>query len=143
VANRYPLAGVESGVILVAGRIFGPQNDQDIVLLLDTGASITTLRSALLIEVGIDLSMSKEQRLVSTMSGTVAEGVIKVPRLRIFSEEQSSLEVVFTERPFPYQVDGVLGINFLLPCRLCLDFPAGWIELYKSQHSPHLRYTDH
>jgi hypothetical protein len=32
-------------------------------------------------------------------------------------------------RPFPYRVDGVLGLNFLLPYRLCMDFPNGWIEL--------------
>lgn len=44
-------------------------------------------------------------------------------------QEQAALDVVFTHRPFPYRVDGVLGLNFLLPYRLCVDFPNGWIEL--------------
>lgn len=130
--NRYPLVGVELGIVLVAGRIFGPKDDQDVILLLDTGASTTMLRTKLLTEVGIDLSASTKQRRVKTMSGFVIEGVITVPRLRIFGEEQAPLEIIFTERQLPYKVDGVLGINFLLPYRLCLDFPAGWIELQES-----------
>ncbi len=129
---RYPLVGIEFGVVLVAGRVFGPKDDQDIILILDTGASMTMLRATLLTEVGIDLGASKEQRRVNTMIGLVTEGVIEVPRLRIFGEEQAPLEVIFTERSFPYQVDGVMGLNFLLSYRLCLDFPAGWIELCKS-----------
>jgi len=135
-ADRYPLVGVEFGIVLAAGRVFGPRDNQDVVLILDTGASTTTLQAALLTEVGIDLSASKEQRRVNTMGGPVTEGVIEVPRLRIFGKEQAPLEVIFTERPFPYQVDGVLGLNFLLPYRLCLDFPAGWIELRKSTPIP-------
>lgn len=126
--GRYPLVGVEYGVIIVVGRLFGPESAKRVTLILDTGAS-TTLRAALLTEVGIDLSASRERRRVDTMGGPVTEGVIEVPRLRIFGEEQASLEVIFTERPFPYRVDGVLGLNFLLPYRLCLDFPAAWIEL--------------
>lgn len=131
-AARFPLIGVEYGIIIVVGRLFGPEGTEKVTLILDTGASITTLRAALLTEVGIDLSASKEQRRVDTMGGPVIEGVIEVPRLRIFGEERAPLEVIFTERPLPYQVDGVLGINFLLPYQLCLDFPAGWIELRKS-----------
>lgn len=127
--DRYPLIGVEYGVIIVAGRLFGPDGAQKITLILDTGASTTTLRASALIEVGIDLSASKERQQVDTMAGPVVEGVIEVPRLRIFGRERAPLEVIFTERPFPYRVDGVLGINFLLPYRLCIDFPAGWIEL--------------
>jgi hypothetical protein len=47
------------------------------------------------------------------MAGPVVEGVIEVPRLRIFGRERAPLGVIFTDRPFPYRVDGVLGINFL------------------------------
>ena len=127
--DHYPLIGIEYGIIIVVGRLFGPDGAQKITLILDTGASTTTLRASALTEVGIDLSMSKERRQVDTMAGPVVEGVIEVPRLRIFGQERAPLEVIFTDRPFPYRVDGVLGINFLLPYRLCIDFPAGWIEL--------------
>jgi predicted RNA binding protein YcfA (HicA-like mRNA interferase family) len=64
-----------------------------------------------------------------TMGGPVVEGVVTVPRLRILGQEQAALDVVFTCRPFPYRVDGVMGLNFLLPYRLCVDFPNSWIEL--------------
>jgi hypothetical protein len=127
--DRYPLVGIEYGIIVVVGRLFGPDGAQKITLILDTGASTTTLRASALTEVGIDLSASKERRQVDTMAGPVVEGVIEVPRLRIFGQDRAPLEVIFTDRPFPYRVDGVLGINFLLPYRLCIDFPAGWIEL--------------
>ncbi|HIP97466.1 MAG TPA: hypothetical protein EYH32_09675, partial [Anaerolineae bacterium] len=54
-------------------------------LILDTGASTTTLRASALIEVGIAPSASRERRQrVDTMAGPVVEGVIEVPRLRIF-----------------------------------------------------------
>lgn len=129
-ANRYPLVGVEYGIILVVGRLFGPQGKtKDLVLMLDTGASTTTIREIVLAEVGIDLSRPKEHRRIETMGGPIIEGIVDVPRLRILDQERAPLELVFTQRPFPYRVDGVLGLNFLLPYRLCVDFPNGWIKL--------------
>ncbi len=130
VDDRWPLVGIEYGCILIAGRLFGPTGDyHDVMLLLDTAASLTTIRDTALAEVGINLSQPQEQRRIETMGGPVVEGVVTVPRLRILGQEQSQLKVVFTRRPFPYRVDGVLGLNFLLPYRLCVDFPNGWIEL--------------
>ncbi|MEA3342213.1 MAG: retropepsin-like aspartic protease [Chloroflexota bacterium] len=102
---------------------------KNVILLLDTGASITTIHEAALAEVGIDLSRPQEHRRIETMGGPVVEGIVAVPRLRVMGQEQAQLEVVFTRRPFPYRVDGVLGLNFLLPYRLCVDFPNDWIEL--------------
>jgi len=131
-ADRYPLIGIEQGVILVAGRLFGPgEKMKNVILLLDTGASMTTIRAAVLAQVEIDLSQPRERRRVETMGGPVTEGIVDVPRLRVFGQERERLEVVFTARPFPYRVDGVLGVNFLLPYRLCVDFPNGWIELVR------------
>jgi len=104
---------------------------KNVVLLLDTGASMTTTRAAVLAQVEIDLSQPREQRRVETMGGPVIEGIVDVPRLRVFGQEREHLEVVFTARPFPYRVDGVLGVNFLLPYRLCVDFPNGWMELVR------------
>ena len=130
VDDRWPLVGIEYGCILMAGRLFGPTGDyHDVMLLLDTAASLTTIRGAVLAQVGIDLSQPEERRRIETMGGPVVEGVVTVPRLRILGQERAPLEVIFTRRPFPYRVDGVLGINFLLPYRLCVDFPNGWIEL--------------
>ena len=129
-ADRYPLVGLEHRVILIAGRLFGPQGKtKNLILLLDTGASITTIRETVLAEVGIDPSQPKEHRRVETMGGPVVAGVTTIPRLRIFGQEQTDLEVVFTRRSLPYRVDGVLGLNFMLPYRLCVDFFHGWIEL--------------
>ncbi len=129
-ADRYPLVGVEQGVVLVAGRLFGPQGKtKDVILLLDTGASMTTIREVVLVEVGVDLDQSREQRRVETMGGSVVEGIVAVPRIRILGQEQTLLDVIFTRRPFPYRVDGVLGLNFLMAYRLCIDFPNRWIEL--------------
>jgi hypothetical protein len=130
VDDRWPLVGIEYGCILTAGRLFGPTDDyHDVTLMLDTAASLTMIRGAALAQVGIDLSRPKERRRVEAMGGTVVEGIVTVPRLRILGQEQAALEVIFTRRPFPYRVDGVLGLNFLLPYRLCMDFPNGWIEL--------------
>lgn len=130
VDDHWPLVGIEHGCVLIAGRLFGPTDDyRDVMLLLDTAASLTTVWDTVLAQVGIDLSQPKEHRRVETMGGPVVEGVVTVPRLRILGQEQAALDVVFTHRPFPYRVDGVLGLNFLLPYRLCVDFPSGWIEL--------------
>lgn len=130
VDDRWPLVGVEYGCILMAGRLFGPTGEHhDVILLLDTAASVTMIRDTALTQAGIDLSRPKERRRVETMGGPVIEGIVDVPRLRVLGQEQAPLEVVFTRRPFPYRVDGVLGLNFLLPYRLCVDFPNGWIKL--------------
>ena len=88
-ADRYPLIGVEQGVVLVAGRLFGPGGKvKNVILLLDTGASITAIRAAVLAQVGIDLSQPREQRQVETMGGPVIEGIVDVPRLRVFGQER-------------------------------------------------------
>ncbi len=130
VNDRWPLVGIEYGCILTAGRLFGPGGDyRDVILVLDTAASLTTIRDTVLSQVSINLNQPREHRRVETMAGPVVEGITTIPRLRVFGQEQTDLEIIFTHRPFPYRVDGVLGLNFMLPYRLCVDFCNGWIEL--------------
>jgi len=41
--NRYELLGLESGMVLAAGRLFGPLGYTNLLLALETGSSITVI----------------------------------------------------------------------------------------------------
>ena len=89
VDDRWPLVGIEYGCISIAGRLFGRTGDyHDVMLLLDTAASLTTIRDTALAKAGIDLSQPQEQRRIETMGGPVVEGIVTVPRMRVLGQEQ-------------------------------------------------------
>jgi clan AA aspartic protease (TIGR02281 family) len=82
-------------------------------LLLDTGASLTSIKPQVLADLGIDPGSSKDIRRLSTANGNVDAPVVILPVLAVGEQVIADIEVAvinFTEKP---DIDGLLGMNFL------------------------------
>jgi clan AA aspartic protease (TIGR02281 family) len=97
-------------------------NEADVLsLILDTGASLTSVKPEVLTNLGIDPWNSKDIRKLSTANGIVDAPVIILPILAVGEQVISELEVAainFTEKP---DIDGLLGMNFLQNYRFFID----------------------
>jgi predicted aspartyl protease len=126
---RFPLVGLSQGMVLVVGRLFGPTHVKDLMMMLDTGSSITVVDPQAVVEVGLALPSIPERRVVFTHDGPKRHQVVGVPRLRVFGHEVTDLEVALTKLPPQLSLDGVLGLNFLQYFDLRINFREEYIEL--------------
>jgi hypothetical protein len=128
-SNRFELVGLEIGMVLAAGRLFGPLGYTDLLLALDTGSGMTVIAPDLLRLAGISSDTPREERLTYTLGGRVNLPVMVVPRLRVFGKEVSNLEVMVRTLPHRLGIDGVLGLNFLRHFDLRINFRQEFLEL--------------
>lgn len=117
------------GLIVVPVRVYGPKGKSVLRLALDTGATTTMLNVAPLVALGYDPGASPERIEVTTGSG-----VEYVPRLRLLAlvalgQSNEGVPVLAHTLPPSASVDGLLGLDFLRPHVLRIDFPQGLIDL--------------
>jgi len=101
------------GLIIVNTRLYGPSGDIVVRLALDTGASSTVVRNALLVTIGYNPSASL--RTVSLTTGSRVESAtrIEIDRLAALGHERVNFSVIAYTLPGTAAVDGVLGLDFL------------------------------
>jgi hypothetical protein len=117
------------GPILVKGEISGPLGAANLELLLDTGATISLIRPAILVSLGYDPDASPD-RLAVTMGGgnTVCPRVL-LTRLTTLGQHRIGFPVLSHSLPPGSGVDGLLGLDFLRGAVLTVDFRSGRISL--------------
>jgi predicted aspartyl protease len=125
----YPF-NARSGPILVDAEISGPAGTSGAILVLDTGATTTTINTSVLRLVGYDPDSSTD--LVPMTTGT---GVMKVPRIMLnrlsaLGQHQVGPRVLAHDLPTEANVDGLLGADFLRDKILTIDFRVGLISLF-------------
>jgi len=127
--NRYPLLGVEQGMILVVARLYGLKVTRDLIMLLDTGSSLTTITFEAAQRLGLDPAMPAGRHKTYVWGGEARVPTLLVPRVRVFGREVRNLEVGVGELPPQLGLDGVLGLNFLQHFDLRINFRQEYIEL--------------
>jgi predicted aspartyl protease len=127
--DRYPLIGLALSMILVEGRLFGPAVSRDLVLLLDTGSSLTTIQIKLVVELGLQPKLAAKHHLIRTFDGVARLPVVQVPRVRVCGQQVENLSVACAEFSPRLGLDGVLGLNFLQHFDLRISFRDEYIEL--------------
>lgn len=128
-SNRYPLVGLHRGVILVLARLYGPARSLDVLVALDTGASLTMIAERVVREIGLDPLRPVAQRPTHVWGGTAELPVLRVARVRVFGQEVADLEIAYGRLSRELGLDGVLGLNFLRHFDLRINFRGGFIEL--------------
>ena len=117
------------GLVIVATRIWGPDGDAVVRLALDTGATSTLVRPAILVSLGYDPAASPERVRVTTGSGVEFTPRLKVKRLRALGRERKAFHLLAHTLPPSASVDGVLGLDFLRRYKLTIDFRRGELGL--------------
>ncbi|MGL5677652.1 MAG: aspartyl protease family protein [Cellulosilyticaceae bacterium] len=105
---------------------------RNMMVVFDTGASVTTISKDILYQLGYDVSNCEKAR-ITTASGVAYVDVVKVDRLKIGQFILEDIEVyahTFPEESFSV---GVIGLNVIANYRVTLDFEVRKIicEKYK------------
>ena len=117
------------GLIIVFARLFGPTSERIVRLALDTGATTTTVRTSVLVNLGYDPAASSERLPMTTASGVEYVLRISISRFEALGESRESFTIVAHTLPPSATVDGLLGLDFVRGRRLMLDFREGTIAL--------------
>ena len=119
----------KAGLILVGAEVSGPTGKADATLVLDTGATSTSLNRNLLCSVGYDPDAATESVRMTT--GTTVELVprLTVTRVSVHGRHAVGLRVLAHDLPAEAAVDGLLGLDFFRDLSLTTDFRAGQIDL--------------
>jgi hypothetical protein len=118
-----------AGLILVKAEISGPTRTGVATLVLDTGATSTSLNANVLRSLGYDPDAATA--FVAMMTGTRVERVprLMVNRLSALGRHAIGLRVLAHDLPAVAAVDGLLGLDFFRNLLLTIDFRAGQITL--------------
>ncbi len=117
------------GLIIVRGKIFGPQKDAFVWLALDTGAVQTMISTRILNRIGYSTDASASDIQIRTASGieTVAETTLD--KIEALDQQRLTFPVLAHTLPEGARVDGLLGLDYLRNRKLEIDFRLGRIDL--------------
>jgi hypothetical protein len=83
-------------------------------------------------EIQLETEMGVKRLLVDTGAGrSVLRGKGKDKDLRFWTDEHDlgALKVCFFELTDRFEVDGILGMDFFLKHRVCIDFPGSMVYI--------------
>lgn len=110
-----------TGHLLVSAQIDG----RPYVLVLDTGANITSLSTRAARELGVEITGSM------TINGTLQAPTARVRELALAGVEHRELPVVIVDHPdAPPGADGILGLDVLARHDLVVDFVDRELAVY-------------
>ena len=118
-----------SGPILVEAEVAGPLGKAGARLILDTGATTSSLNRTLLRSVGYDPDAPTATVRVATGSLVTTVPVLALNRLSALGKHAIGLRVLAHDLPLEAAVDGQLGLDFLRDQVLTIDFRAGRLGL--------------
>jgi hypothetical protein len=122
-----------AGSIQVQARLVGPTGPSRFMLLLDTGASGTTVAPNYLIAAGYDPAHFPPPIPVTTAGGTVYAARVLVTAFETLGAFRMNYPVLAHAMPTPLGVGGVLGLDFFDGHVLTIDFVNGEIDLSPGQ----------
>lgn len=117
------------GLIQIPAEISGPTGKVVATLVLDTGATSTSLNRNLLRSVGYDLDAVTE--FVRMTTGTSVETVprLTINRLSALGRHFIGPRLLAHDLPVEAAVDGLLGLDFFRELLLTIDFRVGLVGL--------------
>ena len=115
--------------IPVTVRLVGPTGEYYALLALDTGASATVVRNAILRYIGYDPDALPKTVRFTTGSGVESAARVTIDKIEALEQEQTAFSVIAHTLPPSASVDGVIGLDFFRNHVLALDFQNGEITL--------------
>lgn len=103
---------------------------RDVIVALDTGATITIIPTEIAVALGYDPANSNRQMQLLTASGRAFAKLITVRKLTAVGETIEDVDVLCHDLPGNSGIKGLLGLNFLKHFELNISFSTGTIELH-------------
>ena len=102
---------------------------RDVLFVLDTGASLTTISTAVAQEMGIFFGAGSPTVTLRTASGTIQVPVATLESVQVGGLEARDVPVAVFDLPHSSQVAGLLGNSFLSRFQVQLDPTQGLLML--------------
>lgn len=118
-----------TGPIVVRAVVSGPAGTAVAKLILDTGATHTTLNETVLRSVGYEPAAATELVSMTTGSETRMVPRLMVNRFTTLDRHAIGMRVLAHSLPIEADVDGLLGLDFFRDLFLGIDFRAGLLSL--------------
>ena len=120
---------IENGVIFVTATLEGKHTFK---MILDTGASNTTIDVTALYMAGYSIGNNLETDEVETANGIVEVGILKVDNLTALGHTVNNMPIHvydFIAHGILTDYDGLLGLDFFENTILCIDMKNHTIEV--------------
>lgn len=123
----------ETGLLTVVGLINGAHR---LKLILDTGATVTTIDSNVLYMSGFRPKNSVGTALVETASGIIETDLYELDTFRLFGVTQEKFVVQaydFLTHGIVSDYNGLLGIDFFEGYKFCIDMTTNELTITKKE----------
>lgn len=127
---KIPL-NLEGTVILVDVVLTGKRAIKSIKMIVDTGATITTIPIESAIAIGCDPTKPKRRIELITASGIEYAPMVTVPKIEFLGFTLRNTDVICHNLPPQSVGSGLLGLNILKNFDLLLKFRSKIMEIIK------------
>lgn len=122
---------LKKDIIVLFAEVSGPSGSRFIKMLLDTGATYTTIPYEAAVAIGCDPSVSERRVEFITASGIEYAPITNVKSIKAFGFENKNFDIVCHNLPPQSSVEGLLGLNFLTQFNVFLKFLEDTLEVTK------------
>lgn len=119
----------QSDLIFLAMTIYGPNGSTDARVILDTGATLTMVRSGVLEAVGYDLQNLRANTTIVTGSGVEIVAELQIQKIQALDHEIENMVVLCHDLPEESGLDGLLGLNFLRRFDIAIKYSDSTLTL--------------
>ena len=124
--------------ILIPVEVTGPARTYRFEFVVDTGATRTVMRPALLARLGYDLTASGRSVAMRSVTGGGTARLVTVLQLEALDLVRTNFELIAHELPAAVTVDGLLGLDFFRGHVLQIDLVRGKIDVDPEKQKPRL-----
>ncbi len=115
------------GIVLYV--TFEGKEKKTIKMIVDTGATYTTIPWSIAESLGYEPHLSEDKATITTAEGVIKVPLIKIDKMNVLEKGAKDVTVMVHDLPETSRVDGLLGLSYLRNFKLTIDFRKGVLEL--------------
>lgn len=121
----------EKSVILIEVLLAGKRGRKQIKMILDTGATITTIPVEIAIAIGCNPTKAKRRIEMITASGIEYAPIVNIPKMEFLGFSLYNVDAICHNLPPQSIGSGLLGLNVLKNFNVLLKFLSKTLEITK------------